>query len=116
MTHNFFPALVMAFNQTNLYAHSIPTHQPEGGRVSLQTDIDNIRCRLEEAHEAGDLEDRFSLAVELGTMEDTQNHHERMGTKPKFIECGLCHGRGKHEEYREEWECTSCLGLGGFWK
>jgi len=79
----------------------------------LKALIEDLRCELEEANESGDLEERMELSLRIDQLEKLLLMHRQRGTQAGWLECGLCKGAGKHEEYKETWPCNSCKGVGG---
>lgn len=54
-------------------------------------------------------------APELINSSISEKFRKEIRGKYKWLECGLCHGAGKHYEYEEEWLCASCATKGGSW-
>lgn len=71
--------------------------------------IDELKEKLQEVREEGELEKEFDIALKLGDAEDWL----KKDCNVIWLECGLCHGSGIQKDYEDTWECPACLGLGG---
>jgi len=77
--------------------------------MSIKSDIEDLKCTLEELNECCDLEDRLEVAEELARL-------EKLSRGPHtFMVCGICRGATTLKEFGDEWPCPICRARGGTW-
>jgi len=83
--------------------------------MSLQIQINDLKTELNEALESHDSELINKLEDRINNLHDLEQFHFENNTKPSWLSCGICYGKGELSEYEDTWMCPCCEGNGGGW-